>query len=266
MTRLADVIRGWFGWCPMETAGRQEPERRVSKAPDEKDSTGAGPVAKRTALFLHLTLVVVGLSWIIGIAALPYLPEIIPVHWNIYGEPDGFAGRLTGTFGLPAIMTLVALLLVVLPRFDRMRDTFEESRDIYTIVVFAAMCLLSGIHVTALLSSAGLDLPVAVAFPVLLGFFFIVLGSLMPSIRRNTTVGFRLPWTVRDETVWRRTHEHGGPVFVIAGILIILASAGMGASAMPVAFGIIIAACLYVTVWSYCLARAGTTGRADQWQ
>ncbi|OPX64296.1 MULTISPECIES: SdpI family protein [unclassified Methanoregula] len=263
MTRFTDVIRGWFGWCPMDTAGRQEPAKSIAGEPHDRDTAGAGPVERRTALFLYLTLAVVGLSWITGIVALPYLPEIIPVHWNIYGEPDGFAGRLAGTFGLPAIMTLVALLLVVLPRFERMREQFEESRDIYTMVVFAAMCLLLGIHITALLSSAGLDLPVAVAFPVLLGFFFIVIGSLMPSIRRNTTVGFRLPWTVRDDTVWRRTHEHGGPVFVIAGILIILASTAAGAAAMPVAFGIIVIACVYITVWSYRLARAGTTEAAE---
>lgn len=259
MTRFTEGIREWFGWCPMAAAGKQEPAGSRMTVKPEKDTAGAGPVERRTALFLHLTLAVVGLSWIIGIAALPFLPETMPVHWNIYGEPDGFAGRVAGTFGLPAIITLVALLLVVLPRFDRMQVTFDESRDIYTIVVFATVCLLLGIHVTAILSSAGLAVPVAIAFPVLLGFFFIVIGSLMPSIRRNTTVGFRLPWTVRDETVWRKTHEHGGPVFVIAGILIILASAVTGASATPLTVGIIILACLYITLWSYRLARTGTT-------
>src|SRR5512145_2484430 len=133
MTRFTEGIREWFGWCPMAAAGKQEPAgRRMTVKPD-KNTAGAGPVERRTALFLHLTLAVVGLSWIIGIAALPYLPETMPVHWNIYGEPDGFAGRLTGTFGLPAIITLVALLLVVLPRFNRMPVTFDESRDICTI-------------------------------------------------------------------------------------------------------------------------------------
>jgi uncharacterized membrane protein len=155
-------------------------------------------------------------------------------------------------------MTLVALLLVALPRFSRMRDAYEESRDIYTIVVFATICLIFGIHVTAILSSAGLDLPFAIAFPVLLGFFFIVIGSLMPYIRRNTSVGFRLPWTIRDETVWKRTHEHGGPVFIVAGMAIVLASAIGGAQAIPLTPGIVIAACLYITAWSYRLAHTGT--------
>ena len=263
MTFSLEYIRKKFGWCPMAATGKQEPAgSRMTVKPD-KDTAGAGPVERRTALFLHFTLAVVGLSWIVGIAALPYLPETVPVHWNLYGEPDGFAGRLAGTFGPPAIMTLVTLLLVVLPRFDRMRDTFDESRDIYTIVVFATICLLFGIHITTILSSAGVAVPVSIAFPVLIGFFFIVIGSLMPSIRRNTTVGFRLPWTIRDERVWKKTHEHGGPVFVIAGILIILASAGAGASAMPLTFGIIILACLYITLWSYRLARTGRTEEVE---
>jgi uncharacterized membrane protein len=105
-----------------------------------------------------------------------------------------------------------------------------------------------------------MGLPLTVVFPMLLGFFFIVVGSLMPHIRRNTTIGIRLPWTIRDETIWKKTHEHGGPVFVLAGVLIVLGSATAGTLAMPLAFGILVIAVLYITVWSYRLARAGTAG------
>lgn len=255
MAGITGRIRHWLGWCPMHGPAPQEPAGRSAAIRREDDAAGAAPVARRQALFLHLTFAVVGLSWIVAIAALPYLPETIPVHWNMYGEPDGFANRLVGIFGLPAIMTLTAILLLILPRFDRYRMTFDESRDIYTIVVFASICLLFGVHVIAALSSAGWDLPVGVAFPVLLGFFFCVIGSLMPSIRRNTTVGIRLPWTVRDETVWRKTHERGGPVFVIAGILMVLGSVVAGVAAMPLIIGILLLAILYITVWSYRLSR-----------
>jgi uncharacterized membrane protein len=140
-----------------------------------------------------------------------------------------------------------------------MRVSFDDARDIYAIVLFATVSLLLGIEVTTLLSSAGMDLPLAVVLPVLLGFFFIVVGRLMPHIRRNTTIGIRLPWTVRDEMVWKKTHEHGGPVFVIAGVLIVLGSAVAGTVVMPLAFGILVVAVLYITVWSYRLSRAGTT-------
>lgn len=237
----------------MAAAAQKNTHGEKSAAPQVR-SDDAGPVARRAVLFYRLTYAVVVLAWIVAIAALPYLPETIPVHWNMYGEADGFTGRLSGAFGLPAIMTLT-LLLIVLPRFDAMRVTFDDSRDIYAIVTFAALSLLLGVEVTTLLSSSGMDLPMGTIFPVLLGFFLIVIGGLMPYLRRNTTVGMRLPWTIRSERVWNETHRHGGPVFVIAGVLMVLISAVAGTWGMPVSLGIVLLATVYITIWSYRLSR-----------
>ncbi len=259
MTRFSEKVQEWMGWCPM--AARQDPAGEKTAEPEEKAAADAGPVARRALIFSRLSLAGAGLSWIIALAALPYLPETIPVHWNFYGEPDGFSGRLAGAFGLPILITLTAVLLFMLPRSGRMRGTFEDSRDIYAIVGFAAVSLLLGIHTVAMLSSSGADVPVAFAFPVLLGFFFIVIGSLMPYLRRNTTVGFRLPWTIRNEMVWKRTHEHGGMVLVLAGILIVLLCFVSGPRATPVSFGILMATILYITVWSYRLSRPVPVGK-----
>ena len=257
MSRVSEKVQEWLGWCPMAAAAQQVPAGKTPEAHPPERATDAGPVAKRALLFSRLTFAVVGLSWIVALAALPYLPETIPVHWNIYGEADGFSGRLTGAFSIPALITLTTALLVVLPRFDRMRETFEDSRDIYAMVTFSTVSLILGIQSIAMLSSAGMNVPVAVAFPILLGFFFIVIGSLMPYVRRNTTIGFRLPWTIRNEAVWKRTHEHGGTVFLLAGVLMVIISAGAGAHAAPFAVGILLASVLYVAVWSYRLSRAG---------
>lgn len=252
---LSAVFRKYAGWCPMAAAAQKNNEGEKSAVPQAR-SDDAGPVARRAILFGRLTYAVIVLAWVIAIAALPYLPETIPVHWNLYGEADGFAGRLVGAFGLPAIMTLTLLLLIILPRFDTMRATFDDSCDIYAIITFAAVSLLLGVEVTTLLSSSGMDLPMGTIFPALLGFFFIVIGGLMPWLRRNTTAGIRLPWTIRSERVWDETHRHGGPVFVIAGVLIVLASIIGGNGATPLAFGIIAVAIVYITVWSYRLSKA----------
>lgn len=255
-SRVSEKVQEWLGWCPMAAAAQQVSAGKTAEASPPERAADAGPVVRRALLFSRLTLVVAGLSWIVALAALPYLPDTIPVHWNVYGEADVFSGRLSGAFGLPALITLTAALLIVLPRFDRMRETFEDSRDIYAMVTFSTVSLFLGIHSVAMLSSAGMNVPVAVAFPALLGFFFMVIGNLMPYVRRNTTIGFRLPWTIRNDAVWKRTHEHAGPVFILAGVLMVIASAGGGARAAPVAIGILLAAVLYVTVWSYRLSRA----------
>ncbi len=45
----------------------------------------------------------------------PYLPEVIPVHFNVAGEPDGFADKSWVTvFALPALALALAGLFVVM--------------------------------------------------------------------------------------------------------------------------------------------------------
>lgn len=250
ISNLAEAFRKYAGWCPLAAAAQQNKNGDTPVIPVAR-SGDSGPVAGRAVLFFRLTFAVAVLAWIVAIAALPCLPGTVPVHWNMYGEADGFADRTWGAFGLPAIITATLVLLLVLPRFDRMRGTFEDSRDIYAIIIFATVCLLFGIEVAALLVSAGMDLPMGMVFSVLLGFFFIVLGGLMPHLRRNTTAGIRLPWTIRSERVWDETHRHGGPVFAAAGILMVLISLLAGDLGAPLALAIILFTVIYITVWSY---------------
>jgi uncharacterized membrane protein len=251
---LSEVFRKYAGWCPMAAAAQKRENGDLPTVPQAR-SDETGPVARRAVLFSRLTYAVVGLAWLVALGALPYLPETIPIHWNLYGEADGFAGRLVGAFALPAIMALTLALLVVLPRYDRMRVAFDNSRDIYAIITFATVSLLFGVEISTLLSSSGMDLPMETIFPALLGFFFIIVGGLMPYLRRNTTAGIRLPWTIRSERVWDETHKHGSPLFVIAGILMVLVSIVAGAWGMPLSFGIIAVTIIYVTIWSYRLSR-----------
>ncbi len=239
----------------MAAGSRQEPGGGKAAVQPGR-AMDAGPADKRAMHFMRLTFVVAGLSWIIALVALPYLPETIPIHWNAYGQADEFAGRLVGAFAFSVIITLTAIFLTVSPRFERWRHTFDDGGEISAIVTLATVSMLLGLQTLVLISSAGVNLPLAVAISMLLGFFLIVAGSLMPYIPRNVTVGFRLPWTIRDETVWKKTHERGGAVLLLAGIVIVPGSAVAGAWAMPFTLVTVAAAILYVTFWSYRLWKA----------
>jgi uncharacterized membrane protein len=256
--KIVDGIHHVMGWCPMAASVQKElPGRTTGIRPEKADATG--PVAGRAVFYSRLTWVVVGLSYLIALAALPHLPEIIPIHWNMFGEADGFVSRLPGAFGLPLVITLTAVLLTFLPRFDSWRETLNLARDIYSIAVLSTVSMLLVLEVITLLSSAGMDLPVGILIPMLVGLFFIVIGGLMPHIGRNTIMGFRFPWTLSDERVWKKTHEHGGPVFVAAGVLVVLASPLAGIWAVPLMLGIVVTAGLYITIYSYRVAKTGTS-------
>jgi uncharacterized membrane protein len=255
MAHISQVIWGWLGWCPMQAVTRYPPQKSLGNA-KERDSAGdSGPVARRSAMFMRMSWGLVILSWIVAFLALPHLPEVIPVHWGLYGEANGFSDRLSGTFGLPAILTLIMILLIILPRYNSMKFSLAAFQDIYAIIIFATVAMFFCIEIITLLIAGGVDLPVVMLLPMLIGFLFIVMGALMPHIGRNTMMGIRLPWTLRSEEVWKKTHEHGGPVFVGAGVLVVLMSLIAGIWALALMLVIILGASVYISIWSYRLAK-----------
>lgn len=259
MVQIIDTVRRHLGWCPMTAAVQNSTQEQNTSSKPVSDED-PGPVERRALLYVRLAWFVIGLSWLITLAFLPYLPETIPVHWNIFGEADEFATGLFGAFYLPVILTVTAIILMKLPRFDQMRRSIDRVRDIYNIMIFSIASLMLAMQVMVLLTSSGVDLPVAIILPMMMGFLFIIIGSLLPYIGRNTTMGIRLPWTIRDEKVWEMTHENGGPLFVIAGVLVVLGSPVAGIWAMSLMEVIVLGTILYISIWSYRLSKSGTPG------
>jgi uncharacterized membrane protein len=256
---LIGTVWDAMGWCPMHaTPGYPSPgsEKCVRK---EGIAADEGPVARRTSWFMRLAWGVIILSWIVAIMALPHLPEIIPVHWGLYGEPNGFADRLTGTMGLPVINTLFMILLILLPRFDSIQVSLLPFRDSYAIVILATVSMIFCIELMALAVAMGLPLPVTTIVSTLIGILFIVMGCLMPHIGRNTTMGIRFPWTLASEVVWKKTHEFGGRLFRVAGVIVILGSLVAGIWAIAWMLVIILGTSLYICIWSYRLAKRSPT-------
>ncbi len=255
MAQIASRIWDAMGWCPMHAAPRfpsQVSGKNIKRTDIEGDG---GPVARRTARYMRLAWGVVILSWTVAFLILPYLPELVPVHWNMYGVADGFAGRFSGAVGMPAILTLIMILLLVLPRFDSVQFSLSAFRDIYAIVILATVSMLFCIEILSFASALGMDLPVVAILSILIGLLFIVMGSLMPHIGRNTTMGIRLPWTLASEEVWKKTHDYAGPLFTGAGLLVVIGGLVAGSWAMPLMLAIILGVTLYISAWSYRLAK-----------
>ena len=57
-----------------------------------------------------------------------------------------------------------------------------------------------------------------------MGLILIVVGNYLPKARQNYTIGIRIPWTLASEENWNRTHRLAGYLWVIGGILMIIAA------------------------------------------
>lgn len=92
--------------------------------------------------------------------------------------------------------------------------------------------------------------------PRLIFAFLAVMGNLTYSIKPNGFIGIRTPWTLKNETVWRRTHRLGGVVFFIAGIVGLIASLTLNALQTHILLTIIIFATVgMLTIYSFIIYK-----------
>lgn len=208
-------------------------------------------------------IIIVGLSWLLGLGALPLLPSPAPIHWDAAGRADGYGSPLAAALLLPAILTLIVGLAPLLPRLDSRGDGYAGFRPTYELFLNGIAAFLLGVHALAL--GAALGLPVDMTRPVSvgLGLLFVLLGNEMGRVEPNHFVGIRTPWTLADPEVWRRTHRVGGRALTGAG----LATAALGLllpTPWPLYVGVALTlgATAYALVYSYVLFRRLSAGSA----
>ncbi len=174
-------------------------------------------MSTRTASIL--VIVLFGLGMGISFALYSSLPDRIPVHWNIHGEVNGWAGKTFGTIALP-LGSLVFLIFVLAGEWlspSHFKVSPFRSAFNYLMVICAALVLY--LHVLALASALH---PLRNYGRWMIGgmfLFFAWLGNLLGKTRRNFWIGIRTPWTLASDTVWIGTHRVGARVFMACGIL-----------------------------------------------
>ena len=107
-------------------------------------------------------------------------------------------------------------------------------------------------------ASMGIEMNMTTWMEVLLGVLFLIMGNYFPKMKRNYTMGIRVPWTVSNEENWVKTHRFGGKVWV-AGGLVMLMSAFLPAD---ISVSVLIAAIVVIAVvpiaYSYLYYRKQT--------
>ena len=78
-----------------------------------------------------------------GVAASFVANDRIPIHWNLQGEVDGYAGKWTGLMFVPLVSLGMAVLLIVLPRIPRSlpKTSFQiTSLNIIVPLLLSGVC------------------------------------------------------------------------------------------------------------------------------
>lgn len=167
-----------------------------------------------------LILSIVNLVVMIAAIAL-CLPDTVAIHYGLNGEADGWGSRWTY-----AIFSILPLALILFyewyHRSGRSKNVRVEEKLIPLMVIFfIAVCWILFPFGPQATSISTVRLCSIVA---LLGLLMVVISNYMGKLRQNPHMGLKTPWTLKNETVWKKAHRLGGFTGTLGGVVIILGS------------------------------------------
>ncbi len=222
--------------------------------------------------FVHMNTKKYG-PWLVGLMIIapliygaiiyPQLPSRIPTHFNIEGKADAWGGPSSIFIG-PGIMGAVSIFVYILmsnlKTFDPKK--YDEANDtLYSNFAVLTVAFLSALSTIIIYSSTHADeINVGKLILPLIGLSFAGLGWYMPKFKQNYFVGFKLPWTLENETNWNETHKVAGKLWIYGGLFQAVVT-----FILPMKFGFIgfmLATAVMViipSVFSYRLFKKGNT-------
>ncbi len=151
------------------------------------------------------------------------LPAKVPVHWNLKGEIDRW-GEKQELLLIPILLPLlIYVIFLVVPFIDpkkqlrKMGAKYDNLKFLLTL--FMSVLALFIIHTA---KEASFSNPSSIF--ILIGVLYIVFGNYFKTIKPNYFIGIRTPWTLENATVWKQTHQLGGKIWFVGGIVVIISA------------------------------------------
>ena len=180
------------------------------------------------------------------------LPESVPTHFDLAGNPNDWSSKTSLIFIVGALSIGMYLLMVVIPyldpkkKLDQMGGKYYNFRFLLTVFFSVLATYLVYIGKEGSIKNPKILLS-------LIGFLIAMIGNYFQTVRPNYFIGIRTPWTLESEQTWKKTHRLGGRMWMAGGVLIVLLSFFIASkTAFMIAFFTIIAIISIVpVVYSY---------------
>lgn len=190
------------------------------------------------------------ISFIVGIYLYPTMPDLFASHWNTQGEVNGYMQKFWGLFMMPIISLGLFLMLTLLPKIDPMKTNVEKFKKYFDDFIVILILFLFYIHALTLFWNMGIEFNMNRFMVPSMGILFFYCGILIEKSKRNWFIGIKTPWTLSNDQVWDKTHERGGKLFKICGIItflsILIPNYAMLLTIIPIIFSSI-----YLFIYSY---------------
>ncbi|PJE57420.1 MAG: hypothetical protein COU82_02105 [Candidatus Portnoybacteria bacterium CG10_big_fil_rev_8_21_14_0_10_38_18] len=174
---------------------------------------------KKSSIFI---LIIILISFAVGIYFYPQFPDKVASHWNARGEVDGYMSKFWGLFLMPIITLGLWLMFILIPKIDPLKKNIEKFRKYFDAFIVFIILFLFYIYVLTIFWNLGKTFDMGRAMVPAIGILFFYIGILLKYAKRNWFIGIRTPWTLSSDNVWDKTHKLGAKLFKIAAIITLL--------------------------------------------
>lgn len=202
---------------------------------------------KKEALPIALIIIIAA----IGVYLYPRLPDLVPSHWGINGEINGWMSKAFAVWFFPALTLALYLLISFVPLMDPHKSNIESFAGWYFWFKSVLVAFLSALYLMTLWAGLGHEVNVARLVTLGVAALFAFIGLILPKIKKNYTIGIRLPWTLHSEIVWDKTHKFGGRLFLALAAVVAVASFLPGAWTFGLLLGGLLLLMVILVGYSY---------------
>jgi len=187
----------------------------LRESDDSTEPQGKREVGKEWPAWLILAL-----SWGFSFWAMGRLPARVPIHWDLAGHENGWGSPLMASMLFPAIATATYLGILA---YDWGRIDFKAARAMSPSVArqvrLLVLLLMGVLQVTLLRAGMQGHAPSTSVMVLGISLFLVLLGNVLPRTEPNAWGGIRIPPTLENREVWKRTHRFYGKWLVVTGLL-----------------------------------------------
>lgn len=169
--------------------------------------------------FHYASLLIIALSYAAAVFFYPQMPEKIASHWGISGEADRWVTKEIGLFFMPVLSTALFFLFLFVPKMDPKWKNIEKFKNYFNRFVAVLFLFLFYLYSLTIAWNLNYHFNLIQFLSPAFGILFFFTGILIEHALPNFTIGIRTPWAIENPQVWKKTHEAGGKLFKISGVL-----------------------------------------------
>ena len=149
------------------------------------------------------------------------LPDTVATHYNIHGVVDSW-----GSKWIYCIFALLPLIIHLCYEIYRRKTAPDKRGAEEKIVMFIPFLFIAISWILFPFDPAATSMnPARLSWLLtLIGLAMMYISNYMGKLPQNWHTGLKTPWTLMNETVWKKTHRIGGFLGMAGGAVIVIAS------------------------------------------